>query len=53
MGMLPEEIDGAREGACFIEEHVIRVSERSFDAALDASMSQEKLDHVLGLARRS
>ena len=50
---LKNSIDGAREGACFIEEHVIRVSERSFDAALDASMSQEKLDHVLGLARRS
>jgi sugar phosphate isomerase/epimerase len=50
---LKNSIDGAREGACFIEEHVIRVSERSFDAALDASMSQEELDHVLGLARRS
>ena len=43
--------DGAREGARFISEHVIRVSERSFDAALDASMSPEKLDRVLGIAR--
>ena len=43
--------DGAREGARFISEHVIRVSERSFDAAQDASMSPEKLDRVLGIAR--
>jgi sugar phosphate isomerase/epimerase len=43
--------DGAREGARFISEHLIRVSERSFDAALDASMSPEKLDRVLGIAR--
>ena len=43
--------DGAREGARFIGEQIIRVSERPFDAALDASMSPEKLDHVLGIAR--
>ena len=43
--------DGAREGARFIDQHIIRLSERSFDAALDASMSPERLDHVLGIAR--
>jgi sugar phosphate isomerase/epimerase len=43
--------DGAREGARFIDDHIIRVSERSFDAALDASMSPEKLDRVLGIGR--
>jgi hypothetical protein len=43
--------DGAREGARFIDEHIIRISERSFDAALDASMSPEKVDRVLGLGR--
>jgi sugar phosphate isomerase/epimerase len=44
--------DGAREGARFIAEHIIRVSERSFDAMLDASMSADKIDQVLGVARR-
>jgi sugar phosphate isomerase/epimerase len=45
--------DGAREGAQFICEHIIRVSERSFDSALDTSMSPDRLDRVLGIARRS
>ena len=44
--------DGAREGAKFIAEHIIRVSERSFDAMLDASMSADRIDQVLGIARR-
>jgi sugar phosphate isomerase/epimerase len=44
--------DGALEGAQFIDAHIIRVSERSFDAALDASMSADKIDRVLGIARR-
>jgi len=44
--------DGAREGAKFIGEHIIRVSERSFDAMLDASMSADRIDQVLGIARR-
>ena len=44
--------DGAREGARFIDQHIIRLSERSFDAALDASMSPKRLDHVLGIARK-
>jgi sugar phosphate isomerase/epimerase len=44
--------DGAREGSSFINEHIIRVSERSFDAMLDASMSAETIDQVLGIARR-
>jgi sugar phosphate isomerase/epimerase len=43
---------GAREGAQFIGEHIIRVSERSFDAMLDASMPADKIDQVLGVARR-
>jgi hypothetical protein len=43
--------DGAREGARFIDEHIIRLSERSFDAALEVSMSPEKLDRVLGIRR--
>jgi sugar phosphate isomerase/epimerase len=48
---LKNPIDGAREGARFISEHIIRVTEQSFDAPLEASMSPEKLDRVLGLAR--
>jgi sugar phosphate isomerase/epimerase len=45
--------DGAREGAKFIDGHIIRVSERSFDSALDTSLSADTLDRVLGIARRS
>ncbi|HKU07169.1 MAG TPA: sugar phosphate isomerase/epimerase family protein [Bradyrhizobium sp.] len=44
--------DGAREGAQFISDHIIRVSERSFDAMLDAPMSADKVDRMLGIARR-
>jgi sugar phosphate isomerase/epimerase len=44
--------DGAAEGAQFIAGHIVRVSERSFDAMLDATMSADKIDHVLGIARR-
>ena len=44
--------DGAREGARFISEHIIRVSERSFDAALGASMPADRIDQVLGIERR-
>jgi sugar phosphate isomerase/epimerase len=43
--------DGAREGARFIADHIIRVSERSFDAMLDASLPANKIDRVLGIAR--
>ena len=44
--------DGAREGAQFISDHIIRVSERSFDAMLNAPMSADKVDRMLGIARR-
>lgn len=44
--------DGAREGAQFISDHVIPVSERSFDAMLDAPMPADKVDRVLGIAGR-
>jgi sugar phosphate isomerase/epimerase len=45
--------DGAREGAAFIDAHIIRVSQRSFDSVLDASMAPEALDRILGIARSS
>jgi sugar phosphate isomerase/epimerase len=48
---LKNPIDGAREGARFISDHIIRVTEQSFDAPLEASMPSEQLDHLLGLGR--
>lgn len=49
---LKNSADGAREGAQLIVDHIIRVSERSFDSPLDASMSTDKIDQVLGITRR-
>lgn len=45
--------DGAREGAQFIDAHIIRVSERSFDAALGSAMPADMLDRVRGIGRRA
>ena len=41
--------DGAREGAPFIRDHIIRVTERAFDDFADASTSPETLKRLLGL----
>ncbi len=41
--------DGAREGARFITDHIIRVTDRNFDATLRASPDQAKLGRILGL----
>jgi sugar phosphate isomerase/epimerase len=41
--------DGAREGAAFIRDHIIRVGERAFDDFADSGASREQLRVVLGL----
>ncbi len=43
--------DGAREGARFIAEHIIRVTDREFDAVLRAKPDRARLDRILGLGR--
>jgi sugar phosphate isomerase/epimerase len=42
--------DGAREGAKFIADHIIRVTERSFDEFASASGDEAKNRRVLGIA---
>jgi sugar phosphate isomerase/epimerase len=41
--------DGAREGAVFIRDHIIRVAERAFDDFASAASSQSANRRVLGL----
>lgn len=41
--------DGAAEGARFIEQHLIRVTEGSFDAGMRRSGSGANIDRMLGL----
>lgn len=42
--------DGAREGARFIAEHIIRVSDRSFDEFATASADEAANRRILGIA---
>ncbi len=41
--------DGAREGAAFIAQHIIRVAERAFDDFADSGANAGQLKRVLGL----
>lgn len=41
--------DGAREGATFIRDHIIRVTERAFDDFADATVDQASLHRILGI----
>jgi sugar phosphate isomerase/epimerase len=43
--------DGAREGACFIAGHIIRVAERAFDDFAASGADEKKIRQVLGLDR--
>lgn len=43
--------DGAREGAKFIADHIIRVSERAFDAPLRPTVDDAAIHRMLGLNR--
>ena len=42
--------DGAREGAPFIDRHIIRVTERAFDDFAAAGIDQALNRSVLGLS---
>jgi sugar phosphate isomerase/epimerase len=46
---LKNAMDGAAEGARFIADHIIRVAELPFDAAMRRDASPETLDRILGL----
>jgi sugar phosphate isomerase/epimerase len=41
--------DGAREGATFIQDHIIRVTETAFDEFASVDMKQKELRSLLGL----
>jgi sugar phosphate isomerase/epimerase len=41
--------DGARDGATFIRDHIIRVTEKAFDDFAGSGVSKESLRHLLGL----
>jgi sugar phosphate isomerase/epimerase len=43
--------DGAREGAAFIRDHIIRVTDRPFDFASRADWSLAETEAVLGITR--
>ena len=41
--------DGAREGAAFIKDHIIRVTDRAFDDFADAGTNDAANARILGL----
>ncbi len=41
--------DGAREGAPFIENHIIRVTEKAFDDFAGGAVDRKQIDRMLGL----
>ena len=41
--------DGAREGAAFIRDHIIRVTERAFDDFADSGTDAGSLHRMLGI----
>ena len=43
--------DGAREGAAFIADHMIRTTEKAFDDFAGGDQDPESLRRMLGLAR--
>ena len=44
--------DGAREGAAFIRDHIIRVADRAFDDFAAANVDRSAVDAMLGLRPR-
>jgi sugar phosphate isomerase/epimerase len=44
-------LDGAREGAPFIQKHLIKVSETAFDDFIDQQADRSAVNHALGLVR--
>ena len=50
MGVLPQHPeDGAREGATFIAEHIIRVAERAFDDFAGGGVNTAENKKMLGI----
>jgi sugar phosphate isomerase/epimerase len=45
--------DGARQGALFIRDHIIRVAERAFDDFAGSGATQQQLRDVLGIGERT
>lgn len=45
--------DGAREGAAFIARHIIKVTERAFDAGMASGRDDARNARILGFARDS
>jgi sugar phosphate isomerase/epimerase len=43
--------DGAREGAAFIRDHLIRTADRAFDDFADAGVGAAQIQQLLGLGR--
>ena len=41
--------DGAREGAQFIENHIIRVTDKAFDDFADAGVDEDTNKKILGI----
>jgi sugar phosphate isomerase/epimerase len=48
---LKHPLDGAAEGARFIADHIIRVSDRSFDAGMRGAQAPDAVERMLGLKR--
>ena len=48
---LKHQEDGAREGARFIQDHIIRVTDKAFDDFASAGLDAETNRRVLGLVR--
>ncbi|MGC5703081.1 sugar phosphate isomerase/epimerase [Pseudomonas sp. NFXW11] len=47
---LKDQEDGAREGVAFINQHLIRVTERVFDDFAGAALDRQQINAMLGLA---
>lgn len=45
--------DGAREGATFIRDHIIRVAEHAFDDFAGSGASREQMRDVLGIGNKA
>ena len=46
---LKHQEDGAREGAQFIENHIIRVTDKAFDDFADAGVDEDTNKKILGI----
>ena len=46
---LKHQDEGAREGAAFIRNHIIKVQGRAFDALMKPTVDQARLARILGV----